>query len=232
MITSRQKKIIKLIVENYYSTATPISSEQLASKLQVSSATIRNDMAELTHEGYLQQPHTSAGRIPCEKGWRFYVENYVSKDKELSAKYHELFQEVLTQSTEDHRQFSKDISKKIVEIADAATIVAFGPRDVYYTGLTNLFSQPEFNQLQAVVQISHVIDHLDEVMVSLFYTVDTLQIVVGEDNLFSPECSLVVTDVDHGEEKYIIGILGPMRMNYVLNCSLLNHTKHLLEQPN
>ena len=74
-LTDRMKEVLKLVIENYNLTAEPVSSLTLSrtSHLNLSSATIRNIMAELEEMGLLVQPHTSAGRVPTEKGYRFYV---------------------------------------------------------------------------------------------------------------------------------------------------------------
>ena len=76
MITSRQEKILNYLIKEYIDRAEPISSELLKKRcdLDVSPATIRNDLQELTQEGYIMQPHTSAGRIPTEKGYRFFIQ--------------------------------------------------------------------------------------------------------------------------------------------------------------
>ena len=74
-ISDRKKKILAAIVEAYINTAEPVGSKAIAESggLNLSSATIRNEMAELTAMGYLEQPHTSAGRIPSVLGYRLYV---------------------------------------------------------------------------------------------------------------------------------------------------------------
>ena len=74
-LTERKKRILKLVVENYIRDAEPVGSKTLAAQLEggISSATIRNELADLTELGYLEQPHTSAGRIPSPKGYRLYV---------------------------------------------------------------------------------------------------------------------------------------------------------------
>ncbi len=74
---ARKQKILSAIVESYIHSGEPVGSKSLLSEagLPVSSATVRNDMAELTEQGYLAQPHTSAGRIPTERGYRYYVDN-------------------------------------------------------------------------------------------------------------------------------------------------------------
>lgn len=79
----RQEAILKDIVENYISDFKPVSSKSLVDKFNVSSATIRNDMAELEELGFIEKEHTSSGRIPSEKGYRYYVENLM-KPKEMN----------------------------------------------------------------------------------------------------------------------------------------------------
>ena len=84
-MNSRQEKILSTIIEEYTKTAIPVGSQILASKysFKVSTATLRNDMMALEKEGFLHQPHISAGRIPTDKGYRYFVEE-IMKDKELS----------------------------------------------------------------------------------------------------------------------------------------------------
>jgi heat-inducible transcriptional repressor len=81
MLTKREERILKVIVGEYVSTAMPVGSESIAHKheLGVSPATIRNDMACLEEEGYITHPHTSAGRIPSDKGYRYYVESLMEE---------------------------------------------------------------------------------------------------------------------------------------------------------
>ena len=83
MLPTRRQQILAAIVEQYIETGEPVGSKALLSKLDinVSSATIRNDMADLTAQGYLTQPHTSAGRIPTQAGYRYYVDNLMNKNQ-------------------------------------------------------------------------------------------------------------------------------------------------------
>ena len=83
MINNRQSTILKLIVEEYIKTAKPISSKSLCDELNCSSATIRSEMNTLENIGYLEKTHISSGRIPSEKGYRYYVDN-IMKPKELT----------------------------------------------------------------------------------------------------------------------------------------------------
>ena len=76
-LAERKQKILSAVVENFIKTGEPVGSKTLIDEtdLKVSSATVRNDMADLTQKGYLVQPHTSAGRIPTQQGYRYYVDN-------------------------------------------------------------------------------------------------------------------------------------------------------------
>jgi len=83
VLSSRQQMILSLVVREYVSTAAPVGSKGLAEKfrLGVSSATIRNDLARLEELGYLTHPHTSAGRMPTEVGYRYFVERLMGEAK-------------------------------------------------------------------------------------------------------------------------------------------------------
>ena len=81
MLSDRKNKLLKLIVEEYIKTANPVGSSGLCDSLKCSSATIRNEMAELEELGYLEKTHTSSGRIPSENGYRYYVDNLMEPKK-------------------------------------------------------------------------------------------------------------------------------------------------------
>lgn len=83
MITERQQQLLKLIVENYIKTAKPVGSKALCDIMNCSSATIRNEMAALESEGMLEKTHSSSGRVPSDKGYRYYVDN-IMQAKELT----------------------------------------------------------------------------------------------------------------------------------------------------
>ena len=83
MLSKRKEELLKLIIEDYIKTARPVSSKSLIETLNCSSATIRNEMAELEEEGLLEKTHISSGRIPSEMGYRYYVDN-IMKPKEIT----------------------------------------------------------------------------------------------------------------------------------------------------
>lgn len=96
-MTDRQQKILKLIVKEYIDSPKPVSSQVLARNLGLSSATLRNEMMELEKTGYLNQPHTSAGRIPTEKAYRFFI-GQPQKDM-FEKQFNYLFQQIGAEET-------------------------------------------------------------------------------------------------------------------------------------
>ena len=83
MLTERQNKLLKIIVDEYIKLARPVGSKLICKRLKCSSATIRNEMAELEEKGYLEKTHTSSGRIPSEEGYRYYVD-YLMEAKKMN----------------------------------------------------------------------------------------------------------------------------------------------------
>ena len=105
-LDERKRKILNAIIQNYLDTGEPVGSRTISkySDLNLSSATIRNEMSDLEELGYILQPHTSAGRIPSDQGYRFYVDNLmkqkeqeVTEMKEFMIEHTERMEQVLQQ---------------------------------------------------------------------------------------------------------------------------------------
>ena len=120
-LDKRKKRILQAIVEEYIETAEPVSSGNLVKELEVSSATIRNEMAELEKIGFLEKPHTSAGRVPSQKGYRYYVDELIRDDK-LSKKEMELIRERLETKVNALEDLTKIATTTLSEITHYTTI--------------------------------------------------------------------------------------------------------------
>ena len=127
MLNNRKREILKTIIEEYINTAEPVSSLGLVEKyeLNFSSATIRNDMAELEHEGYLEKPHMSSGRIPSVKGYRFYVDELLN-DENISLEEIQYIKENLQMKVNEIEDLTKITTNTISEMTHYTT-VAIGP---------------------------------------------------------------------------------------------------------
>ena len=122
-LDSRKRKILQAIVEEYIDTSEPVSSGSLVKNedLNCSSATIRNEMAELERIGFLEQPHTSAGRIPSEKGYRYYVDELLREDA-LSRKEMELIRDMLETKVNNLEDLTKIATTTLSEITHYTTV--------------------------------------------------------------------------------------------------------------
>ena len=147
-LDERKMKILDAIIRTYLETGEPVGSRTISkyTDLNLSSATIRNEMSDLEELGYIVQPHTSAGRIPSDKGYRFYVDHLLeTKDEEISS-----MKEFVIDHTEKMDQVLKQIAKMLAQNTNYATMVT-SPK---YNGNKVKFiqlSQLDDGQLLAVI---------------------------------------------------------------------------------
>jgi len=227
MISERKKIILRTIIKEYLKNAQPVSSGMLVEKckLGVSPATIRNDMVELEDEGYIVQPHTSAGRVPTELAYELeLIEINNSKDRR-SLKEAEVN---LLNSLFSHEETgAKATAKAIAELANCAVFWAFHKNDLYYTGLSNLFAQPEFKQSEIVYDVSVVIDHMEDIIDDLFEDLEyDEQVMIGSKNPFGNFLSTVLVKYSKESKTGVFGLIGPTRMDYAHNLALVNYIKN------
>lgn len=232
-MTEREKSLLKAIVIEYIKDPHPVGSNAIVEKYlkDISSATIRNEMASLERLGYIEQPYTSAGRIPTTKAYEYYVENFLQERVLDRAEQHKL-QRLFASNKGEYGTMMREMAKVMAELSGAAVIVGFSARDTYYTGLSNLFSQPEFAELDLVQNFSRIVDHLDEVLEGLFPQIsDRVQILIGKHNPFGEECGALVTRCgSQRAARSLFGILGPIRMPYDRNRAILEYTRTLLSK--
>ncbi|MFZ6035812.1 MAG: hypothetical protein ACOYUK_01600 [Patescibacteria group bacterium] len=228
----RKRAILSAIIkEHVHGDGKPVASQALVDKykLELSSATVRNEMADLESEGLIFQPHTSAGRIPTEKGWQYYIENFLVEKQPAQAQM-TLLEKALHKREQAQTDVAvKNVARTLAEISQNAVFVGFSRDNVYYTGLSNLFNHPEFADIDLVRHLSAIVDHLDDVIAELFSKVtDTPRILVGSENPFGKECSTIFSPYQvKGCEPGLIGVLGPVRMDYEDAFALVNYTKKL-----
>ncbi|QQG52547.1 MAG: hypothetical protein HY931_04500 [Candidatus Falkowbacteria bacterium] len=226
MISERKQFILETIIKEYVKTAQPVSSGVLVDKykLDISPATVRNEMMELEEEGYIYQPHTSAGRVPTEIAYELLLETIkdVKKKRSLKEADEKNLENIFNKEGVALRQTAKAIS----ELASGAVFWAFNKNDLYYTGLSNLFSQPEFKQVDAVCDVSGIIDRMEEIIDDIFEELpEGSQTLIGSKNPFGNFLSAVLVKYRHEGAHGLFGILGPMRMDYGHNLALAEFIK-------
>ena len=130
MLDDRKKKVLQAIVEEYINTAEPVSSNALTDNhgLDCSSATIRNEMADLEKKGYLDKTHTSSGRVPSAKGYRYYVDELLN-DKDISLEEIKYISSKLETKVNEIEDLTKITANTISEVTHYTT-VSIGPKPV------------------------------------------------------------------------------------------------------
>lgn len=220
MISERKKLILQTIIKEHVKTAQPVSSGLLVTKykLGVSPATVRNDMMELEEEGYIFQPHTSAGRIPTV--WAYSEE--VKGLKKEDIKIQDSEKEALEKIFQNDENAFKQIAKLISEFSGSAVFWAFHKNSFFHTGLANLFAQPEFRQVEAVCDVSVAIDKMEEIISALFEELPLgTKVLVGEENPFGIFLSVTLLKYNNAGQLGVFGILSPIRADYGHNLSLV-----------
>jgi heat-inducible transcriptional repressor len=228
-MTKRQAKILQAIVEQYAEVASPVGSVLLANMFGVSSATIRSEMAKLEEMGYIKQPHTSAGRIPTDKGYRHYV-NLVSDQPQPAVDRSARAIDVRVKGAGEVDRAIKSAVNSLVEITHNLAIATIGDQ-LYMSGISNLFSQPEFSDADTVYEVAKLLDNL-EPWLREAQPNKPLSVFIGHENPIGKTsgCSLIVSRFrsPYSDSSYI-GVVGPTRQSYRHVMGLVGHTGKTLE---
>jgi heat-inducible transcriptional repressor len=152
MLDERKAAILEAVVSEYVETAQPVGSAHLAQSgdLGVSAATVRNEMAALEHEGYLTQPHTSAGRVPTEKGYRFFVDRMAGR-RQLRPEELTTVREFFAHAHGELEQMLLDTSRLLAHLTDLASVVVAPAADTATLRSLQLVGLSERNALLFVV---------------------------------------------------------------------------------
>lgn len=236
----RKKAILAATINKYIKDAAPISSEDIAENFGLSSATIRNIFKDLEEEKYLTHPYTSGGRVPTDKGYRYYVDCLIFETAASHSDEELLNEEKERIDREYHREIRKleDVLENTTDllsgVTHCASIVSFSDEQVilFYKGLSFIIEQPEF---QNSSQLRHIIKIIEDKQ-RLFSIVnrnfsDKVKVYIGEE-LECPEmeyCSLAVSRYSAKKKPSgRIAVLGPTRMNYTHIISALGYISDIL----
>ncbi|HET6746834.1 MAG TPA: transcriptional regulator [Candidatus Saccharimonadales bacterium] len=233
-MTERQIAILVAIVEQYAEIAVPVGSVTLAKLFGVSSATIRSEMVRLEEMGLITQPHTSAGRIPTDKGYRFYVNRLTETEDhsllELDRSARAIEARVTTHS--DHAGHAiRSAVDSLVELTHNLGIATIGDQ-LYMSGIGNLFSQPEFMQGRHTQAVAQLLDNLEPWLREAAPN-EPLNVFIGSENPIGKTsgATLIISRFrsPYSDRSYI-GVLGPTRQSYGKVMRLVRHTGAMLEE--
>ena len=233
-MTDRQIQILAAIIEQYAEIAAPVGSVTLAKLFGVSSATIRSEMAKLEELGLIMQPHTSAGRIPTDQGYRFYVNQITALNEtqplQLDRGTRAIEARVNNHSDRADRAIRSAVDS-LVELTHNLGLATIGDQ-LYMNGMGNLFSQPEFLQGNHAQAVARLLDNLEPWLREAEPN-EPLNVYIGSENPIgkSSGASLIISRFrsPYSDHSYI-GVLGPTRQSYGKVMRLVRHAGAMLEE--
>jgi heat-inducible transcriptional repressor len=233
-MTERQSKILEAIVEQYAEVASPVGSSLLAKLFDVSSATIRAEMAELERLGFVTHPHTSAGRLPTDKGYRYYV-NKLTESSTVNDKLESVrAQRALTTRVNDGGVPERTIRNAVdtlVELTHNLGLATIG-NQLYMSGLPYLFGQPEFMRREQVQEVARLLDNLEPWLYEAAPN-EPLSVFIGRENPIGggAGCSLIISRFSSPfSDRSYIGVLGSTRQSYRNVMDLVERAGLTLEE--
>ena len=232
-IKKRRDRILKIVVNSYIDTASPVGSKAIYRKyhLGISPATIRNIMSDLEEEGYLMHPHTSAGRVPTDKGYRVYVDTLMEPEQIGDYERRLIEQNARAQEVED--TFEK-ISRVLSHLTGQVSVMFTPKHRFYFDGTSNILAQPEFkdiDKLRAVIRAFEDREKLLDIMQENMENPEDVSIHIGEENHCSElcQCSIITSCYKiKGRPAGSFGVLGPTRMDYPKVVSMVDYVSDFL----
>lgn len=233
-MTERQMQILTAIIEQHAEIAAPVGSVTLARLFGVSSATIRSEMAKLEEMGLITQPHTSAGRIPTDQGYRFYVnqitERTLDEAPQLDRGTRAIEARVQTHLGRSDRAIRSAVDS-LVDLTHNLGLATIGD-ELYMNGIGNLFSQPEFLQGDHVQGVARLLDNLEPWLREAAPN-EPLNVYIGSENPIGKTsgATLIISRFrsSYSDRSYI-GVLGPTRQSYDRVMRLVRHAGAMLEE--
>lgn len=234
-LDERGRVILDALIREYTKTAHPVGSLDLLrrARLGVSPATIRNELLELCELGFLEQPHTSAGRIPTDKGYRFFVDYLLEEDEPLESAEATLLKRIFDIRHED--EFLGEFGRALSEITGAFAAVSLRDKDfMYETGFSEVTDAPEFEDPRNIREFSELVDRLSKGLHDVVekFVDDEERIFIGEENPFGfSSCSMVMSRWRHprGFEGFF-ALVGPKRTNYAKHKAVVRKIKVIPEK--
>lgn len=237
-LDARRKEIMQAVVEEYIETALPVSSQIISRRLRwrLSAATVRNVMMELDELGLITQPHTSAGRIPTDTGYRYYI-NSLMELETLSPKEKELIESRYPARTRTFDELMAAVLRMLSNFSGYTSLAfsSFGRDRVYIERTSCILEQPEFQDVRKLQPILKTLER-EDVLTSIMkedLQPDGIKVHVGKENSYADiqDCSLVISNFKiKNRNTGSLGIIGPRRMSYARVVSVVDYMVQTLNE--
>lgn len=231
MITERQKEVLRTIIKEYVKTAQPVSSQLLAEKygFEICPSMLRIELQNLTKLGFLRQPHTSSGRVPTDRAYRLFVNELLEKG--VQEKENDRIKEFMAQRRNKIDAFY-DLTRFLSDLSSSFISFHLLKRRVFLqAGLDELLKTPEFMDQEFVFEFLNFIEGIEEKVRGMNIE-HQVTIYIGEENPYKVRSlSMICSECDlKDNEKAIISLVGPKRMDYNRNIKIINSLNKVLEE--
>ncbi|MBU4350710.1 hypothetical protein L6250_04165 [Candidatus Parcubacteria bacterium] len=228
-ITERQKSILEKLIEEYVKTAEPVASAALAKKhaFGIKPAMLRIEMEKLEKAGYLSQPFVSAGRIPTDKAYRFFVNNLLMrKEQRIGHKKSTERIKQFTGAKEDRPKATQELTRIISELTSSLVLSYLPEENLFFKeGWSQIIREPEFEDSRVFESFAKMIDSWEKDIIPEMDFSGEIKIFIGKENPsreaegFSAIAgNLLLPDKERG----VMAIFGPKRMEYDRNIDIIN----------
>lgn len=234
-LSERQTQILKAVIDDYIETGEPVGSTNLVGKynLTCSPATVRNEMVRLTEGGFLQKPHTSAGRAPTSLGLRLYISGLM-RESELPTLQEVAIRQRLWQERFEFEKLLHQASLALADITSHLSLALSNEGHLAHAGTVNILEYPEFFDIEVTRAVLNLLDHhdlLQELFAKAVSDTD-VHILIGEETSLSnfEACGVVFSRFDSGKHSGAVGILGPARMDFAKVVPVIRYFGQLLSE--
>ncbi|MDH3325019.1 MAG: hypothetical protein OEL89_05250 [Candidatus Peregrinibacteria bacterium] len=232
----RTLQILTALVEDFIETATPVASKKLleSHEMKISSATVRNEFALLEEVGFIESPHVSSGKIPTEKGFRFFVDELLVEKNEDQIIASIFEKHIETYRLQKSKETVFDILRLVAHLSGNVAFATIENDATFYVGVSNVLRSPEFlrepEKAAQIVEILEGREKFQNLLKSLELKNNETKIFIGEENLIEEisSCAMVISKFSTKSIDGRIGILGPMRMKYGFNKALLKNALQMI----
>jgi transcriptional regulator of heat shock response len=236
-LQERKDRILAITIQRYIETVVPVSSAYIAneSPMDLSSASIRNVLADLEVEGYLTHPHTSAGRIPTEKGYRYFVDHLMHEIQLLEGEKERIRAEYLREKSELESLLEKT-SRVLSDTTHYTSIVSVdGSGNKFFCRGMNLVAHyPDFQDLRKIRSILTTLEEKEQILGIINCNLNNrINVLIGHEIHCADmdSCALVISCYKSREGATgRLAVLGPARMNYEKVVSTLHYFSQLIEE--
>ncbi len=233
----RKDRVLSIVVDRYIKTVMPVSSRYITETYfpDLSSATIRNILADLEKEGFLAHPHTSAGRVPTQQGYRYYVDYLMHEIHLLEEEKWKIHAEYKRNVSELEILMQKT-SEVLSDVTHYTSIVSIDGLDdkIFCHGMSFVAGYPEFQDFERIRTLLQILEEKEQLLALINHELEKrVEIYIGAEmkRKGMSECSLVISPYRKpGGYSGKLAILGPTRMDYERVVSALDYVSNLMSQ--